>query len=203
MMKKDGMEFVVASGNKGKIEDFKVLLAPLGIKVVPIKSLFPEFEPEETGNSFKENAVLKAKEAAKQTGLPCLADDSGLEVDALDGAPGIYSARYADGQGDEANNVKLVQELRSVPAEKRTARFQSVVALVYPDGSFYTASGSVEGMVLDKRKGHGGFGYDPLFFIPQLGKTMAELTLEEKNKISHRKNAFVAIEKIIRELYTL
>ena len=194
---------MVASGNKGKIRDFEVLLSPLGINVVPIKTLLPDFDPDETGQSFEENAILKASEAAERTGLPCLADDSGLEVDVLNGAPGIYSARYADGQGDEANNLKLIQELKDVPAEERTARFQSVVALVYPDGTSYTAGGSVEGAILFAPRGMGGFGYDPLFFIPGLLKTMAELTLEEKNKISHRKKAFVGIEKIIRELYGL
>lgn len=196
-------EFVVASGNKGKIKDFEVLLSPLGIDVVPIKTLLSDFDPEETGETFEENAILKAREAAERTGLPCLADDSGLEVDALDGAPGIYSARYADGQGDEANNLKLIREMAEVEEEKRTARFQSVVALVYPDGTSYTANGSVEGRILFAPRGIGGFGYDPLFYIEELGKTMAELTLEEKNKISHRKKAFVGIEKIIREIYGL
>ncbi len=202
-MEKKRMEFVVASGNRGKIEDFKVLLAPLGIEVVPIKTILPDFDPEETGQSFTENAILKAKVAAMQTGLPCLADDSGLEVDALNGAPGIYSARYAEGLGDAANNRKLIRELHGIPAGKRTARFQSVVALVYPDGRSYTANGTVEGLILHAPKGAGGFGYDPLFFISERNKTMAELTIEEKNTISHRKKAFEGIEKIIRELYAL
>lgn len=199
----DRKEFVVASGNKGKIKDFEMLLSPLGIDVVPIKTLLPDFDPEETGETFEENAILKAREAAERTGLPCLADDSGLEVDALNGAPGIYSARYADGQGDEANNLKLIHELQDVPADKRTARFQSVVALVYPDGSSYSAAGSVEGTILFTPRGTAGFGYDPLFYIPVLQKSMAELDLEEKNEISHRKKAFVGIEEIIRSLHDL
>lgn len=192
--------FVVASGNPGKIKDFQTLFGPLGIDVVPITDLFPDFDPVETGQTFLENAILKGRAGAHTTGLPCLADDSGLVVDALGGAPGIYSARYAGGLGDEANIEKLLLEMESVPDDQRTARFVSVVALILPDGEAFTSQGTLEGRILREKRGHQGFGYDPVFFIPSLDRTMAELSLTEKNQISHRKRAFSGIEKTVKEL---
>lgn len=194
--------FVVATGNPGKLRDFSVLLAPYGIRVRPIRELAPDFDPEETGDTFEENARIKAEAGVRLTGLPCLADDSGLCVDALDGAPGVRSARYADGHGDAANNEKLLNELSGVPRAERTARFRSVVALAFPDGRTLCASGHVEGVILEAPRGEGGFGYDPLFYLPALDRTMAELPIEEKNRISHRRRAFDGLKGILDELFS-
>ena len=186
---------VLASGNKGKLAEFSQLLAPLGWQVQP-QSNFKLSEAEETGLTFVENALIKARHAAKLTGLPALADDSGLEVDALFGAPGIYSARYAEDEGyfgsrDEANNAKLLTEMQDVPAEERTARFYCV--LVYMrharDATPQIFEGRWEGSILDELVGENGFGYDPLFFVSEVGCSAASLEDEEKNVLSHRAQA--------------
>ena len=147
-------------------------------------------EPAETGVTFRENAEIKAKYYMQHTGEYCLADDSGLEVDALDGAPGVFSARYAGENATDAdNNTKLLAALAQVPAPGRTARFRSVLALAGPDGSLVLADGVCEGEILHSGRGTGGFGYDPLFFMADQGKTLSEMTLAEKNAVSHRGNA--------------
>lgn len=155
--------------------------------------------PEETGTTFVENALLKARAAADQTGLVAIADDSGLEVDALDGAPGVRSARFAGEPSDDAaNNALLLRRLAAVPPEKRAARFRSVVAIVTPDGSEFVSEGTLEGTVLRVPRGSSGFGYDPLFVPLGLDRTLAELTMEEKNRISHRGQAVRrAIERLL------
>ncbi len=190
-------ELVLASGNKGKISEFQQLLAPLGWTVRP-QSDFDTVEAEETGLSFVENAIIKARNAAAHSGLPALADDSGLEVDALKGAPGIYSARYAGPENDDqANNQKLLQALASVEPEQRTARFQCVLAFMrhHQDPTPLICQASWEGYIVDLPKGDNGFGYDPLFYIPALDCCSAQLAPEQKNKLSHRAKAMAILLK--------
>ncbi|MDR3560685.1 MAG: XTP/dITP diphosphatase [Negativicutes bacterium] len=183
-------ELVVASGNRGKVAEIAAALAALPVTVLALADLGAVPEAVESGDTFAANAVLKATHYSLYTGKPCLADDSGLEVDALGGAPGVFSARYAgEGAGDAACNGKLLTELAGVPAADRSARFRCVLAYVSPDGVLLTAEGSCEGQILCEPRGTGGFGYDPLFFVPSLGKTMAEMTLAEKNAVSHRGQA--------------
>ena len=181
---------VLATRNAGKIKELNDLLAGFGLAVIGLDA-FPQIgEIEETGATFAENAALKARTVAQATGLVALADDSGLVVDALDGAPGVYSARFSDpGATDARNNEKLLRVLQGVPEQKRTCRFVSLVAAVAPSGAEIFAEGRWEGRVLTAPRGEGGFGYDPLFFDPELGKSAAELVREEKNARSHRGRA--------------
>lgn len=186
---------VLASGNPGKLAEFNALLADAGFQVHP-QSEFAVEDAEETGLSFIENAILKARHAARATGLPALADDSGLCVDALDGAPGLYSARYAGTHGDHAANIdKLLQEMRDVPDERRGARFVCVLALVRhaDDPQPIIAEGLWEGRILHARTGDGGFGYDPVFFSPSHGMSAAELPREMKHRDSHRGQALAVL----------
>lgn len=191
---------VVASRNAGKVRELAVLFALPGLELVPMSALLPDsFEVEETGTTFEENAWLKALAVARATGEPALADDSGIEVDALGGRPGVYSARYAGvGASDADNNRLLLEELEGVVEERRTARFRSVLVLARPASPeperVSSASGVVEGRILRAPRGEGGFGYDPLFSTLELdGRTTAEATLEEKNRISHRGRAARAL----------
>ena len=191
----DRSRLVLASGNAGKLAEFGALLADAGFEVQP-QSGFGVEDAEETGLSFIENAILKARHAARTTGLPALADDSGLCVDALGGAPGLYSARYAGTHGDHAANIdKLLQDLRDVPEEKRTARFVCVLALLRhaDDPEPLIAEGRWEGRILHERRGDGGFGYDPVFFSPAHGLSAAELPAATKNRDSHRGRAMQAL----------
>ncbi|NRA22926.1 MAG: RdgB/HAM1 family non-canonical purine NTP pyrophosphatase [Oleispira sp.] len=193
-------KLVLASGNQGKLREFAQLFIDKNIQVIP-QDVFDTIEAEETGLSFVENAILKARNACKFSGLPALADDSGLEVDALQGAPGIYSARYAvDDQGksnDKDNYLKLLETLKDVPAEKRSARFQCV--LVYMrhenDPTPQVFQGSWEGQILTKPSGTEGFGYDPVFLVPNEACSAAELNKERKNALSHRGQA---IQELLR-----
>lgn len=192
---------VVATGNAHKVTEIEAILAP----VMPGTSFYAlgEFgdfpEPVENGDSFTENAIIKAQAACEQTGLPAVADDSGLVVDALSGEPGIMSARWAGVHGDDArNNAKLMREMEGVADEDRTARFHSSVVLIYPDGSVLTGEGDCEGMIGREPKGENGFGYDPLFWPAETpGRTMAELEPAEKNAISHRG---YALDDLARQL---
>ena len=192
---------VLASRNKGKLKELRQLLDGFGFEVLDLDS-FPEVpEIEEKGLTFEENAATKAETAAQITGCPALADDSGLEVDVLDGAPGIYSSRFAGSDGDDAaNNDKLLQELTGVPSELRNARFRCVVALVVPGGKTRTAEGVCEGTIGFEPVGENGFGYDPLFIVKDFGRTMAELSPQEKNEISHRAQALRKAVPILREM---
>lgn len=192
---------VLASGNAGKLNEFRQLLATVGFDVVP-QSEFDVTDAEETGLSFVENAIIKARHACRLTGLPALADDSGLEVDALLGQPGIYSSRFAgvDGDGkDAANNEKLLNSLEGLSQQERSARFQCV--LVYmrhaDDPTPVICQGSWEGLILHQPEGDGGFGYDPLFFVPAQGCAAATLAKAEKNAISHRGQA---LQKLLQQL---
>jgi XTP/dITP diphosphohydrolase len=185
------MKIVLATGNPGKVRELSRLLEGTGIEVMP-QTAFGVPDAEETGLSFVENAVIKARNAAAHTGLPAMADDSGIEVDALNGAPGIYSARYAGpGCDDDANNRKLLEALKDVPEEQRTARFHCVIAYLRhgEDPSPIITEGVLEGRVTFAPRGAGGFGYDVIFELPDRGVTTAELDPEEKNRISHRGQA--------------
>ncbi len=184
-----------ATGNEGKRAELAALLAPYGpVGILTLRD-FPAYRPpEETGATFAENALLKARSAAAYAQIPALADDSGLAVDALGGAPGVRSARYGgEPENAAANNDKLLLALADVADGKRRARFHAVLALALPDGREFLSHGSVEGEILRESRGGGGFGYDPVFFLPGLGKTMAELEMEEKNPLSHRGQAFRGI----------
>lgn len=186
---------VLASGNPGKLEELRSLLGP-SVSVRRAAELGVEL-PEETGATFEENAVLKARSVAEQTGMIAVADDSGLEVDALDGAPGVYSARYSGPNAtDEQNNKKLLRALSGVDPEHRSARFRSAIAIAFGPGDIVTTTGSCEGRVITEERGSGGFGYDPLFELPS-GKTMAELAPDEKNAVSHRGHAMRAAIDVI------
>ena len=184
-------ELVLASGNAGKVRELDRLLADCGWHVRP-QSDFGVPEAEETGLSFVENALIKARNAARHSGLPAVADDSGIEVDALNGAPGIRSARYAGEPADDArNNAKLLQALAGVPESGRGARFRCVMAFMRhaEDPAPLIAEGVWEGRILEQPRGDNGFGYDPLFLIPALGRSSAELAAAEKNRLSHRARA--------------
>lgn len=185
------MQFVIATHNPHKCEELARILAPLGITAVLNKDL-PEVE--ETGETFLSNAFLKADSACDFTGLPAIADDSGLMVDALDGAPGVYSARFAGETGTYADcNRKLLDIMKEVPAEQRTARFASVIACVFPNGDVVTAEGVCEGTISFEVRGEGGFGYDPLFVVGN--KSFAEMTPAEKDAVSHRGKAMRTFAK--------
>ncbi|MBM6867442.1 RdgB/HAM1 family non-canonical purine NTP pyrophosphatase [Collinsella tanakaei] len=188
---------VVATGNMHKLVEIETILSGVlpDVRFIALGQLGDFDDPEETGTTFLENALIKAEAAVEQTGLPAIADDSGLVVDALDGEPGVYSARYAGVHGDDgANNAKLLVNMVDVPEKERTARFVSVVALIDTDGLVTYGEGTCEGLVGFEGRGTNGFGYDPLFLPDDTpGKTMAELTPEEKNAISHRFHALQAL----------
>lgn len=188
---------VLASGNQGKLREFFRILGSAGFEIVA-QSEYDVPDVEETGLTFVENAILKARNAAKITGLPALADDSGIEVDALNGQPGIYSARYS-GAGDDANNTKLLKELEGVPDEQRTARFRCCIVFMRhgDDPSPLIADASWEGRILHDLSGANGFGYDPLFYVPTHNTSSAELDPDEKNSISHRGQALQQILKLM------
>ncbi len=192
---------LIATKNRGKLREVLNILAGLPVAFANLDQ-FPDLpEPVEDADTFEGNAERKALHYARLTGLWTLADDSGLEVDALGGAPGVYSARYAGRQGDDtANNAKLIRELLKVPAEKRTARFRCAVVLASPEEVLATGCGTFEGVVEDDARGSNGFGYDPHFFVPKLGMTAAELPPEQKNRVSHRARALAAIRPRIDRL---
>ena len=189
---------VVATANVGKLREFRSLLAGLPYELISLAELgLPS--PAETGSSFLENATLKARHAAASSGFAAVADDSGIEVDALGGAPGVHSARYAGADADDgANNAKLVRALRGVPGEQRRARYRCALVLIdAADAAPLTAEAAWEGFILDAPRGSGGFGYDPYFWLPELDKTAAELTPDEKNRLSHRGKALRALREAL------
>lgn len=191
---------IIATKNKGKAKEFESLFKAYGYKIKTLHD-YPEIaDVPETGETFGANAFQKAEAISKQLNANVLADDSGLEVDALDGAPGIYSARFAGEHGnDEKNNQKLLEELTGVPTEKRGANFHCSLVLVGPNKESLHVSGKVYGEILESPRGTNGFGYDPLFHIPELDKSMAELTNDEKNEISHRAIAIKQLEQHLEE----
>lgn len=197
-----GTKILLATANRGKIKEIKHILEGLDIEIVTLDD-YPGLRlPPEDGSTFRENALVKARAAASETGVAALADDSGLEVDFLGGLPGIRSARYAgDGASDRDNWLKLLKELEGVGREKRRARFRCAVALVWPDGAEEVFEGSFEGVISEEPKGTHGFGYDPVFFIPAMGKTAAELTPDEKNSVSHRAKALEKLKNRLEMRY--
>lgn len=191
-------KIVFATTNEGKVKEIKEILGDFPIEVVSMKGMGITADIEENGTTFEENSLIKARALAKLTGLPALADDSGLEVDYLNGEPGIYSARYLgrDTDYDYKNNY-IIDKLSGAKGEDRSARFVCVISLVLPDGREFVERGVVEGLIGYEQKGENGFGYDPIFYLPEYGKTSAELPPEKKNKISHRGKALTAMKKLI------
>ncbi|MFZ7102278.1 MAG: XTP/dITP diphosphatase [Peptococcaceae bacterium] len=195
-------KLVIATGNRGKLKEFAKLLAALNVQVLALADFLEIGEIAENGLTFKDNALIKGRVAAAHTGLISLADDSGLEVDFLHGQPGVNSARFAGEQRDDKrNNEKLLKLLKGTPPAGRTARFKCVIAVVTPAGQEFTVEGNCEGLILEKEKGAGGFGYDPLFYVPEYGQTFAQLDLEIKNEISHRGKAVRQAMAILQELF--
>ena len=193
-------EIVIASRNRGKIAEILQIFADLPFRLHSLADFPDAPEVEETGSTFAENARLKAVSAARHTKLWALADDSGLEVDALGGKPGIHSARYS-GMSDDHNNEKVLRELEEVSDAKRTARFRAAMVLASPEGTILAESeGAVEGLIAREMRGSAGFGYDPLFVLPEFGQTMAQLGLEIKNRISHRAVALRRLRDRLAEL---
>ena len=191
------MKLIIATHNNDKEKELKSVLDDFPVEVMSLDQ-FPEIgEIEETGSTLYENAKLKAVTVNKITNMPCLGDDTGLEVDALSGAPGVYSSRYAGENVSYENNVtKLLRELRSTPYEKRTARFRTIIFYTDGDRELYT-QGEIQGVITENPRGTNGFGYDPVFYIPEVKKTMAELTSAEKNKLSHRGQAMRKFRKLL------
>lgn len=190
------MKFVLASHNRGKLREMQEILSSLHVEVVLQSDVGLALEPEETGATFAENAAIKAKAVMEASGLPAIADDSGLCVDWLNGAPGIYSARYGGADSDEARCRLLLENLRG--ATDRAAHFHSAVVCAFPNGDTLEASGDCFGTIAYAPRGEGGFGYDPVFFVPELCKTFAQLTPEEKNAVSHRGNALRAFAETLK-----
>lgn len=180
---------VIATNNKGKAAEYQEMLSPYGIQLKTLGDFDVDFKINENGQTFTENARIKAKTVLKVLDLPVMADDSGLMVDALNGEPGVHSARYAGDHDDAANNKKLLTELEGVPEEKRTAHFHTTIVGLKPSGQELVTNGRVDGRILETPRGENGFGYDPLFFVESFGRSMAELTSAEKNSISHRGQA--------------
>ncbi len=195
------MDFILASKNAHKLQEMSAILGQYGVGLRLQSELGIDLDVEETGSSFEENAILKANAVMRASGLPAIADDSGLEVDALGGAPGIYSARYG---GDRCKNDAqryefLLQNMKGIPEARRTARFVCVIAAVWPDGKQCVVRGTCEGRILEKPGGEGGFGYDPVFYVSEEGCTFSEMPPERKNEISHRANALRLFQKKLTE----
>lgn len=192
---------IFATGNAGKMKEIRMILADLGMPVVSMKEAGVSVEIEENGTSFEENAVIKARTIMEQTGEITMADDSGLEIDALNKEPGIYSARYmGEDTSYEIKNQNLIDRLQGVPEEKRTARFVCAVACAFPDGRVFTVTRTMEGIIAEESRGANGFGYDPIFYLPEKGCTSAEISAEEKNELSHRGKALRAMRQRLAEL---
>ena len=194
---------IFATGNAGKMREIREILSDFGLEILSMKEAGVAADIVEDGSTYEENALLKARAVAKKTGEPdiVLADDSGLEVDYLNKEPGIYSARYL---GEDTpytiKNHNLIERLNGVPDEKRTARFVCAIAVVLPDGRELTTRAAIEGRIDYEEKGQGGFGYDPIFYVPEFGKTTAELTEEEKNAVSHRGKALRAMKEELKKV---
>lgn len=190
---------VIATRNKNKLREFKEILKDLQLEIRSLDDFGPTPEAIEDGDSFDENAYKKAIHTAKILGLPAIADDSGLVVEALNGDPGVYSARYAgENATDDDNLQKLLKELKGV--ENRRAYFQCVLSIAVPSGPALTYEGRCDGVIIDEKRGHSGFGYDPVFYFEELGKTFAELTMDEKNKVSHRGKALTEVKSEVQKI---
>ncbi len=193
-------KIVFATGNEGKMREVRLILKDLGLPVLSMKEAGVSLDIEENGTTFAENAMIKAKAVWQQTGGIVLADDSGLVVDYLGGEPGVYSARYlGEDTSYEIKNQAIIDRLADAKEEERTARFVSAIAAVLPDGSELVTEGTVEGLIAHEPAGNGGFGYDPIFYLPEYGVTSAEIPIEKKNEISHRGKALEAMKIKLRE----
>ena len=192
---------VFATGNAGKMKEIRMILADIGYEIVSMKEAGIIVDIQEDGSTYEENALIKARAvAAKSAGDIVLADDSGLEIDSLGGEPGVYSARYmGEDTSYRVKNANLIERLNGVPDEKRTARFVCAIAAVLPDGRELTTRAAIEGRIGYEEKGSGGFGYDPIFYVPELHKTTAELTEEEKNLVSHRGKALELMKEELKK----
>ncbi len=197
-------KLLIATNNKGKIQELHELLDDIGIELVTPSHIDLDLDVIEDGHTYAENATKKAVAFAQTSGLISLADDSGLEVDALNGAPGLYSARYGSTNGeklsDAGRRVFLIQNLQG-KLRPWTARFHATVAIAIPNGKIYLAEGWCEGEIIPEERGTGGFGYDPIFLLPELGRTMAELSMDEKNRLSHRARAVMNAKPILEKLF--
>ena len=193
------MKLVLASKNRHKLVELQTILGQLGLEVVLESDIGIDVDVEETGTTFEENALLKAKAVMEASGMAAIADDSGLMVDALNGEPGVYSARYGGKDSDAARTAYLLENMAQVPEEERTARFVSAIACALPDGRVVTSRGTCEGRILFETRGDNGFGYDPVFYVPEIGMTFAEADGEQKNAISHRGNALKEFCKAWKE----
>lgn len=192
-------ELVLATRNLDKGKELQAILSDSGIRIRTMADFPDAPEVVEDGATCRENALKKAVAAQQFTGLPAIADDTGLEVEALGGRPGVYAARYAGEQATYQDNCrKLLRELAGVPTERRGARFRTVAAIAYPDGRTAVAEGVLEGRITEVEQGTGGFGYDPVFYVPALGRTLAEISVAEKNRISHRALAFQQAKKLLQ-----
>lgn len=189
-------KLIFATGNEGKMKEIRMILGNLDYEILSMKEAGIDVEIIEDGKTFEENAIIKATEISRIAGCVVLADDSGLEVDAMDKMPGIYSARYlGEDTPYSIKNQTIIDNLAGLPDEKRTARFVCAIAAAFPDGRVVTRRGTIEGIIGYEERGENGFGYDPIFFVPEYGKTTAELSPEEKNKISHRGKALEMIKE--------
>lgn len=194
-------EIVLASSNQGKVREVEMMMKDMGIRVIPLSETSFTEEIEENGATFEENAVIKAKAVAEKLNVPVLADDSGLEIDYLDKAPGIYSARYLGHDTPYSiKNKMILEKLEGVPDEQRTARFVCSMALALPYGAVLTTTATMEGQIAYEIKGENGFGYDPIFFLPEFGMSSAEISPEQKNEISHRGKALRQMKEEIAKL---
>ena len=194
-------KMIFATGNEGKMREVRMILGDLGAEILSLKEAGIQAEAEENGTTFEENAVIKAKEIMEKTGALVLADDSGLEVDALNGEPGIYSARYmGHGTSYHIKNKNLIERLEGKTGEERSARFVCAIAACFPDGRVLTTRGTMEGQIGYEEKGENGFGYDPIFYLPEYQCYSGELPLEEKNKLSHRGKALRLMKEQLEAL---
>ena len=194
-------EIVLASSNKGKVREVAMMVEDMGIRIIPLSETAFDEEIEENGSTFEENAVIKAKAVAEKLNVPALADDSGLEIDFLNKEPGIYSARYLGHDTPYSiKNQMILDKLAGVPDEKRTARFVCSMALALPQGDVVTTTATMEGRIAYEIKGENGFGYDPIFYLPEFGMSSAEISPEQKNEISHRGKALRQMKEKILEL---
>lgn len=190
---------IFATGNEGKMKEIKMILGDLEIPIISMKEAGIAADIDENGTTFEENAVIKAKTICEMTGELVLADDSGLEIDALNKEPGVYSARYmGENTSYHIKNANLIQRLEEVPDEKRTARFVCAMAAAFPDGRTITTRGTIEGRIGYEERGENGFGYDPIFYLPEYGCSTAELSLEKKNELSHRGKALRAMRQKLK-----
>ena len=195
-------KLIFATGNQGKLKEIREIMADLDVEVLSMKEAGVQTEIEENGTTFEENAVIKARAVGKLTGELTLADDSGLEIDYLNKEPGVYSARYmGEDTSYHVKNASLIKRLEGVPMEQRTARFVCVIAAVFPDGRVETARGTIEGVIGYEERGENGFGYDPIFYVPELNCSTAELTPGQKNEISHRGKALRKMIEILKEAW--